>query len=234
MLKDTTEINKEYDDVFINDIKLPWLPWVGINFNKSNPRTIILGESTYNWDSKNPKVQERISKNNHLRILHQNHAMNPKSKSKFVRNIERAVFQIKNPKAESKQNFWDSVVYHNLVLRHMPTIKSRPKYDDYKMGWEKYLSLIKTLDIKECLVYGLEAEKYNSLIDVLKKQNIAYNYKKLSTKVGRCYPRIIQLEDISHKILFIRHPSSYFSWTKWGEIIKDHLTISKNKETLLG
>ncbi len=229
MLKDTTIINTEYDTTFINDMKLPWLPWVGINFDNSNPRTMILGESTYNWEPSNPKILERIKKNNHLRVLHQDNAINPTSKSPFVRNIERAVFQVQRPTNENKLNFWNSVVYHNLILRYMPTRKSRPTYDDYQKGWETYLSLIDTLNVKECLVYGLEVKKYKSLIELLKKQKIEYEYKKLFTKVGRSYPRVIELKNIPHKILFIRHPSSHFSWKKWGEIIKENLTISIDK-----
>ena len=229
MLKDTTKINTKYDDIFINEMSLPWLPWVGIDFDESNSKTIVLGESTYNWKPSDPKVQERINKNDHLRVLHQDHAIKPTSKSKFVRNIERAIFQIKKPTSESKLSFWNSVVYHNLVLRYMPTIKSRPKYTDYKRGWEVYLTLIDTIKAKECLVYGLESKKYKSLIDLLKEQNIDYEYKKLSTKVERSYPRVIEFKNIPHKILFIRHPSSHFSWKKWGEIIKENLSISIDK-----
>lgn len=123
-------------------------------------------------------------------------------------------------------NFWNSVVYHNLVLRHMPTIKSRPQYDDYKEGWIKYLSLIDTIEARECLVYGIESKKYNSLIELLNEREIEYKYDRLPTKVGRSYPRIIEIKDMSHKILFIKHPSAFFNWQKWGEIIKENLRIA--------
>ncbi|CAA6808049.1 MAG: Unknown protein [uncultured Sulfurovum sp.] len=227
MLKDTTKIDTKYDDSFINELKLPWLPWVGINFHISNPKVIILGESTYNWNPDDKKIMNRINNNNHLRVLHQNHAINPKSKSRYVRNIERAIFNIKTPLYENKLNLWNSVIYHNLVLRYMPTIKSRPTYKDYIIGWKKYLHLINLLTVDECLVYGLESKKYNALIAVLKENNIEFQYKKLLTKVGRSYPRIIEfrINNLKHKVLFIRHPSSHFSWEKWGEIINENLSL---------
>ena len=223
--------NTKYEDTFINTMELPWLPWIGSNFDESNSRTMILGESTYNWDPNDPYVAERISKNDHLRILHKNHAINTERNSSYVRNIERAIFQAKKPSKEDKLNFWTSVAYHNLVLRHMPTLKDRPTYNDYKRGWEKYLLLIDVLNLKESVVYGLESKKYNSLIDTLKVQNITYEYKKLKTKVGNSYPRVIEIKNISHKMIFIRHPSSFFSWKKWGKILKENLAIDIiNKE----
>jgi hypothetical protein len=155
--------------------------------------------------------------------------MVPRRKSNYVRNIERAIFNETQPHDEHRLGLWNTVIYHNLVLKYMPTIKSRPKYDDYKKGWEAYLILIAKVKSKECLVYGLEAKKYKALKEVLENEKIKYTYKKLTTKVGRSYPRIIELTDKQHKILFIRHPSSHFSWRNWGKIINDNLCISIGK-----
>jgi len=227
LLKDTTKINFDYDDIFINTLNLPWLPWIGIDFNKTNSKIMILGESTYNWNPKDKSILDRIKNNNHLRVLHQNHAINFKSKGNYVRNIERAIFNDKTPSDENKLNLWNSIVYHNLVLTCMPTIKSRPSYNDYLEGWNKYLLLISLLKIKNSLVYGLESKKYNALREVLKKDNINFKYIKLSTKVGQNYPRIIEFEidGLTHKLLFIRHPSSFFSWKKWGIVINENISF---------
>ena len=227
MLSETTKIDTSYDGFFSNDLNLPWLPWVGVNFTNSTTKTIILGESTYNWDPDNLDVKKRIANNNHLRVLHQNHALDTERPSKYVRNIEKAIFQQKHPSRENKLKLWNSVVYHNLVLRMMQTRKDRPTFDDYKEGWEVYLELMAKLDIDECLVYGLEAKKYKALIEVLENKNIDYIYIKLDTKVGRSFPRIIKIKDSSHSILFMQHPSAYFSWKKWSKILEDHLTLSK-------
>jgi len=227
LLKETTKINMKYDDRFINELNLPWLPWIGKDFDNSDIKMMILGESTYNWNPNDIEILKRINNSNHLRVLHQNHAINSKSKSPYVRNIERAIYQIQRPRNENKLNLWNKVVYHNLVLRYMPTRKSRPTYDDYKIGWEKYLLIIKILYIDECLVYGLEAKKYNALIEVLKYEKIEFKYFKLLTKVGRSYPRVIEfkIDDLTHKILFISHPSSFFSWRKWGRVIRENLRV---------
>jgi hypothetical protein len=76
----------------------------------------------------------------------------------------------------------------------------------------------------------LESKKYNTIIEVLKEnENVTdFEYTKLSTKVGRSYPRVItfKVKNLTHKVLFIRHPSSFFSWKKWGTIISDNISFN--------
>jgi len=70
-------IDTSFDKVFEKSNLFPRLPWIGKHFSNSNKRTLILGESTYNWAVKNESrenIQERINQNDHLRIVHKNNA----------------------------------------------------------------------------------------------------------------------------------------------------------------
>ncbi len=228
---DLSNVDTSYDDIFSGELHLRWMPWVGVTFTQTPIRTMILGESTYNWEQENgsdyEKVENRINKSDHLRILHQNHALNYTRNSSFVRNIERAIFLKKNPLLEQKQWLWSSVVYHNLVQRHMPTIADRPKYSDYITGWMTFVELAKLMELDQCIVYGLEYNKLCSLADVLNDSNVYFTHIKAKNKVGRSYPRIvnIKLNSKTVKLIFIRHPSSYFSWEKWGQVLKNELEL---------
>ena len=226
---DMSNIDASYDEVISNDIRLRWLPWVGKKYPHTDKRTMILGESTYNWEPGNEEVCNRIDKNDHIRIIHQNHALNYKRKSGFVRNIERAIFNDENPTVVQKQMLWCSVVYHNLVLRHMPAITDRPKYNDYLSGWTVFLDLARLMDLDQCIVYGLERNKIDALIEMLNANQIPYKYNKLKVRIGKSYPKIIYIDlDLKRvKLIFIRHPSSYFSWEKWGLILREEFEIPK-------
>ena len=225
-------IDTSYDDLFNNRLDLPWLPWVGKRFSQTDKKTMILGESTYNWDPGNEEVAKRISKSDHLRIIHQNHALNYNRSSGFVRNIEKAIFYMKAPTVLEKKLLWSSVVYHNLVLRAMRIIDDRPKYNDYLTGWKVFIDMSTLINIEQCIVYGLERNKIDSLIETLKAGQIFYNYRKLKVKIGKSYPRIvdIHLEDKQVKLIFIRHPSSYFSWEKWGGILRNEFQLPRQVE----
>ncbi len=96
---------------------------------------MILGESTYNWAPGEETVLERIAGRDHLRVLHKNHALNFDRQSKYVRNIERAVFGVRRPSTAVKSAFWLGTAYHNLVLRPMASQKHRPSEKDYAQGW---------------------------------------------------------------------------------------------------
>lgn len=223
---DTNKVDVSYDHLFENSAALPWLPWVGIEFKYAKNKTLMLGESTYIWEAENKlgdlriqeeiRIRERVSKNDHLRILHQNHALDFNRPSKYVRNIERAIFQSKSPSNTDKERLWASVIYHNLVLRPMPTLKDRPSYEDYKAGWNEMLNMASHLAIEQCVVYGLERKKINALLAILKLKNeggeLAFKRKKLAGKIGRLTPCTITIEKNGQqlKILFMRHPSAYF------------------------
>lgn len=215
-------IDERYDDTLNEKLNFLWLPWIGNNFKKSKKKTMILGESFYNSTGKERKEDKEFLR----RHLHR-HALNHDSSENFVRNIERAIFCVKNPKNMDKDIFWQSIMYHNLVLRRMPTLKHRPTFNDYKKGWEAFLELVKELEIEQCIVYGLESKKLKAFKTVLEEQEVSFKNRKLEEKVGRTSPRIIDIEmqNITIKIIFIRHPSAYFSWEKWGKILKREFTL---------
>lgn len=213
-------IDLSYDDIFDSMSTLTWYPWVGKNFSNSPAKTLILGESVYDMPAKE-RWSERLERKDALRITHQDHALNPKKSSKFVRNIERAIFNVKKPSALEITDFWEKVVYHNLVLRHMTTLKHRPTQQDYCAGWKEALNLFRLLEIDQCLVYGLEKQKLIALNKVLNDQAITVAKRK-TLKIGRNTPRVmeIELDGRQVKILFVRHPSAFFSWRKWGAFLE--------------
>ena len=237
---DPTKVDISYDHLFEKMPALAWWPWIGKDYKNTANKTLILGESTYIWDAENTeenkrkaeeaRIRERISRNDHLRILHNNHALDFDRASKYVRNIERAIFQTKAPSAADKGKLWESVVYHNLVLRPMSTIKNRPTDKDYASGWEEMLKLAMLLEVDQCIVYGLEWKKIYALLSVLKPQKesggLTYQRQKLTQKIGKSSPCVITIETNgrSLKIQFIRHPSSFFNWKKWGAVIATEIS----------
>ncbi len=214
---------------------LKWWPWIGMEFKKAKNKTLILGESTYIWKAKSTNENERkeeeawirgrISRNDHLRILHQNLVLKFNKNTKYARNIERAIFQSNAPSNADKAKLWASVVYHNLVLRDMSTIKERPTNADYADGWEEMLGLAMLLEIDQCIVYGLEWRKINELISILKTRDergeLTFKRLKIAQEIGNSSPCVISIETNGQhlKILFIRHPSAFFTWKKWGAVI---------------
>ncbi|WP_404417795.1 hypothetical protein [Marinospirillum sp.] len=207
------------------------LPWIGLNYNNQKVKTLLLGESVYDWKPKDPSNFEKIYHSDSLRKIHKSHALNFKKNSKFVRNIERALFIKKYPTDDEKSLLWNSVVYHNLVSKVLKTKKKRPAYSDYYYGWHVFGSLVSILDIDQVLVYGLENSKIKSFLQYCDEKNFTIIEKiKIKDKVGRSYPRKItfQIHGKNISMLFIRHPSSYFSWKKWGSVIRSTINVPDN------
>ncbi|MGF1760615.1 hypothetical protein L4D76_22365 [Photobacterium sagamiensis] len=223
-------IDTSFDSKFEENEFYTWLPWIGREYSKSKIKTLILGESTYNWAVKSDtreKVKNRINQNNHLRIVHKNNAIDFNGKSPYARNIERAIFLKKKTKRSDAHLLWTNVAYHNLVLRAMPTKKHRPKYEDYLAGWLTFIELTQSLNVEQCIVYGLEKNKLKSFKEAFDSKDIPYTFKKIKAGIGRSYPKSVNIKfkNKEIKVLFIRHPSSFFSWKKWGGILNKELNM---------
>lgn len=118
------------------------------------------------------------------------------------------------------------MVYHNLVLESLVTIKQRPTFSQYVKGWHEFLDLSRLLAADQGLVYGLETKKLDALLEALKVRGASCEQRRLA-KVGKSEPRLLSISDKGSalQLLFIRHPSSYFSWRQWGQVIRDHLPV---------
>ncbi|MFL9913951.1 hypothetical protein PQR75_00785 [Paraburkholderia fungorum] len=216
-------LDLSFDHLFEARDQLKWFPWVGSEFSRSAVKTMILGESVYRW-SKGDAFDERYALTSGLRVTHSNHALDFDRNSRYVRNIERAIFHRRNPSDAQKQVLWSSVVYHNLVLDAMKSAKHRPKPEQYETGWHAALDLFDLLGIEQCLVFGVES--INGLRSAAREGKLTCSIKRLPTKVGRFFPKVGTVQTRSGtvvKLAFVRHPSSFFSWRKWAPIVREGL-----------
>ncbi|WP_313620114.1 hypothetical protein [Achromobacter sp.] len=183
----------------------------------------MLGESVYNWGE---GFDARYQRTDGLRETHRRHALNYRRDSPYVRNIERAVYRAPSPSEDQKRAFWSSVAYHNLVLEPLANIKRRPTYDQYLNGWREFFDLARLMAIDQGIVYGLESKKVDALVQAIKLRGAAYTQIRLPAKVGRTQPRLISISDDGRalKLLFIRHPSAFFSWRRWAPVIREHFS----------
>lgn len=219
-----------FDDQLVDVEGIIRLPWVGVNLQSQEYKTLLLGESVYDYAPENPGSFEKISKPGHLRALHKAHAFSFDRGSAFVRNIEKAIYSKEKPENSEKEYLWNSVVYHNLVTRVLKTSKHRPTNNDYLSGWSIFDRIISIFDIDQVLVYGLEQKKIKALTQYCKQGSNELSVverAKLPQLISGCYPRRVVLEKNGKQItmLFIRHPSSFFTWQKWAPVIRSVIVV---------
>lgn len=205
---------------------LPWLPWVGARFASSPVKTMVLGESVYEWNPATGSAARRYAEPTGLRRTHENCAMEFDKEATYVRNIERALFSVSKPTDKQKHWLWTSVVYHNLVLKLLESSRHRPNQSQFRAGWHETLDLCEVLAIEQCLVYGVDSVK--ALKEVAAERNINCRIQRVKPMLNRCYPRrgVVSDGERHLKLLFIRHPSSYFSWDRWAGIIQENLSLN--------
>jgi hypothetical protein len=216
-------LDDRFDPAF-EAIGMPWLPWVGSRYQASSCKTIVLGESIYVYGDGSDTVRRRILEKDSLRKRHMRHGILAMFKSAYVRNLERAVFQKKKPSAGERKSLWLSVAYHNLVLGLMESRRHRPSVPDYQNGWMTFLRLAAVLQADRCIVYGLEPEKIDAFRFAAAQPNSRCDGVRIErcARVGRFRPVKISmmLDCRPFDMMFIRHPSAFFSWDEWGKALR--------------
>ena len=207
---------------------LPWLPWVGIGYREAETKTLILGESIYAYGDGGETVRNRILEKQSLRQRHMAHGIlaNPKFKSAYLRNFERAVFLKKKPTGAQQKLLWSQVIFHNLVPRLLHSRRQRPTDEDYTNGWKIFLELAKVVQPQRCLVYGLESKKIDALMRLLDSPDTSHKIaQKKQRHAAISGNRPITLSILINgrrlDVLCMRHPSSFFSWDKWGLFLRE-------------
>ncbi|MEN5158681.1 hypothetical protein [Achromobacter spanius] len=93
----------------------------------------------------------------------------------------------------------------------------------YLNGWREFFDLSRLMAIGQGIVYGLESKKVDALMQAIKLRRAAFTQPLASE--GRTNAAALDFDfdgGRALKLLFIRHPSTFFSWRKWAPVIRDH------------
>jgi hypothetical protein len=230
-------LDKSFDPTF-ETLSLPWLPWVGSSFRNTAIKTIVLGESVYvpgevvSYEKTLARITDKDSvRRRHLNIGFADTFKKGNRARRYLANFERAVFLKTRPAPVERQRLWSQVAYFNLVPRAMKNLRQRPTIQDFETGWQQYFQVAGALEAQRCIVYGTEGKKIDALLatpGVTVLQSV-----RLRPEISRVRPLHLRLTHAGREMefFFIQHPSSYFSWSKWGPVLRNRgIWLDSNAE----
>lgn len=211
-----------YQTKFDNQLRqintLKWLPWIAEDFANTKIKLLVVGESHYEGGKKEEKYENK----QYTRIIHKETAVERNYYNiKVYPNFHRAMFGNDNFDAEK---FWNKTAYYNFIQRPMFTNKDRPTEQDNKIGWETFVDLVTILKPDICIFLGTSSA--NSFNEIMQSKNIEHKKVRWRKKISNSYPKVseITISKQLTKLIFIRHPSQYFSWQKWNEFLKTEMS----------
>mgnify|MGYP006429533511 CR=1 FL=1 len=210
----------KFDNDFIKINNLKYLPWIGKEVIAERQKIMIVGESVYNWENdlkRRITAQIALERSDFARIVAYEHGIKYASKErKFARNIEK-VMSVNTQKEKDRINFWESIIFHELVQRPLEHKKSRPTNKDYKLGACVLASIITVIKPDKCIFLGTTWSKFASLRESLKKFYVIdeHHYEK----INNAWPKTISIKETSTKIYFVKHPSRSFTPNLWKSFI---------------
>lgn len=205
-------------DCDFDEIKfLEWYPWIGKDFKKTN--ILLIGESHYEdgdfWQFGNKETS---------RIITKKRLDDVNGKWTLHRNVEKTILNKVNISLDERKEFWNSVVYWNLVQRLLDSRNEndRPNFEDFALGWKLFFQVYTVLKPKYCIVLGKAS--FAALGNYLTNFQSEWKFAKSELHPNE---KILKLDNGKQEVtlIFINHPSGSFGfqYQKWSEIIKIEL-----------
>jgi len=218
-------IDNQFDEKFKNIKEIKWKPWIGKNYIKNDKtKLLILGESHYLWEGED-EAFEILNSSNFTRAFIKDSGLYFDSKytgntnTHIIRNTERVLYNQKNVSDDLKGNLWYSVAYMVNVQRILKSINERPSCGDLVEGWKSIFKVINL--IKPDYILSLGVQSANCLKEAINDTDFKLINFETGDKIGNVYSRKakIKIENNEIPIIFIQHPSSYFSWINWSDFV---------------
>jgi len=214
-------MDSSFDNQFKEIQGLKWLPWVGENYNSlpQQYKMFVIGESHY-YDGTEKNLID-INQIDTTREVIEDMAIDRNYYgTKIFPNFHRTLFN--NDSFDSK-SFWNLIPFYNFIQRPMDTAKGRPTYEDYFNGWKVFFELHKILKPNICLFIGTSYP--NSLNHALIDTNLKIDGIKQEDWISNAYAKSTRFHqlNIETEMVFIRHTSQMYPWTKWNEYLNKRL-----------
>ncbi len=196
---------------------LIWEPWIGDNFKNQENKILLIGESHYAVNNGKPDPiaynEFLTNRNSTIDVIRRN--FNGESWSLF-QNLYRALFRTSNI---DRKLFWSKVAFYNFIQQPMTSTTERPSIDLFAKSYEGFKEVIDKHQVTHCIFLGNTAALYFDR-ELLGKSTFK-QVKSEREKVGRFWAthKIITDGTSEIKIYFIKHPSKYFSWSRWHEYL---------------
>ena len=209
-------------------------PFVGDNYQQgiSGKKILVLGDSHYCESIDSSSEVCRACCRNHVNIktckgIHKEDNLSLETigvmkeylKKEYVQKCEHGyenfmrTFCNKDVMTLSERiSFWNSVSFYNYCQYFLPSYnKSAHKHSKLVEDFEPFKSVLKELNPDIFFVWGKPVA--NILINTFGKDALA-----LKKNIYR-----VKCDGVSYIMCCIHHPSSYYSWTDYIELVQDSL-----------
>lgn len=212
-------IYKGFDSQIEKIPGLYWKPWIGRDFNNSEYRLLIVGESHYiSAQNEDEYVKKYVESKNSQSLTRDCIYESAILQDWFNNTYENTHKTLLRTNTFDREALWKNLAFYNFIPRTMDYRKrERPNYVDFYNSWETFIHLLETINPTAVLFIGVEAS--NSFNMAMEALNIPFKGAKWETRIGNTYSRTASLSQNGTDIplIFIQHASQYFSWSKWSE-----------------
>lgn len=213
----------DFDNISNSQCKIPWYPWVGVNYVNSKNRIMIIGETHYSNEAEPEKIAQSLidcaNNRNFTKEVIMESGIRLDWRNKMLDGLYSALFG-KNILLDSERiRFWQSISFYNFIQRPMEyntKKKERPTEKDFYEGWRTFVNLVSILKPKQVIFIGVQAMYF--MHDALNGIGVKHEITSIK-KVDRAYSRCgwLEYDGCRVDLISIRHTSRFFSWVKWNE-----------------
>lgn len=196
-------------------------PWIGKNYEKAGifqKKILALGEAHIcggceTCGIKHAPFCEEVTTKKVIEDYLKDHSGNW---SRTFRKFERALVGVHTDNSQS-DTIWNSIAFYNYIQVGMDASRKRPTDIMFTEAERPFWEVIEHLGPDLIIVWG-KTRMYD---------NMPFNSWKKDTPIKienvEAYSGWYRLNGKEIRIIWIAHPSSAFSWSKWHKIIKNEI-----------
>jgi hypothetical protein len=211
-------MNISYDNQLLKIKNLKWLPFVGKDYGSKESKILFVGESHYHDPQSSNK---NVEKKEFTRMIVDEMAIcNFQYGSPFFNRISELFNLV------SRADLWDQTSFYNFIQRPMNKgekaiqgVIERPSKVDFVGGWEIFFEVIKNTQPDYCIFFGNTSANFFNKSCLI--NNIAHKTVVWEEMINGSYLKRAEviIQDYKTELVFIKHPSSFFSMDKWRTLI---------------
>ena len=212
--------DNQFDAKFDKIELLERYPWVGINYDNSNCRVLILGDSHYATEEDGRFSQEEYD----------NFKYNKDSTRGIIRNVigdfnrgeptwkmhDGLLKTFITTSPENVKEFWSKVAFYNFIQEPMKSCDEKPQNGQIENGWRCLVDVANVIHPTFIVMFGIR--------NWFGMEQLGIGELEWENRiVNRCKPAIgkIYCHDANIPLAIIKHSARYYSPSIWHDYLQE-------------
>lgn len=203
-----TSLSERFEDALSKGLK--WIPWIGKDYAQT-PTKVLIVAGAHGWDA------ERSELINPRKDATQYFIWESRIGAyKFIRRYNNIEYTLAGTRyGIDRTRLWSHLAFYNFIQRPMRSKNDKPGDEDYELGWEHFIRVVRALQPDVCLFCS--STSHYSFEPKMQAMQVQYEPLRLTNAHAHNIARAtsLKIDDRDVRLIFMSNSAKFFSWLSW-------------------